>query len=243
MNLVRLLSGWWANPTLRQARFLLRRWWWIGACLGVGAIAWQLGPPLWQFLRDKRALEAFVQQLGWFGPLALIFFNALQIVVAPIPGYVLQAVAGYLFGPWWGGVWGALGLLAGSTLALWLSRAVGRRFVERWVGKESMARWEAATHSTNTWLWFLLLLAPTGDLPYFLAGLAGVSYIKILLLTLVIRIPSVFVVAAMGAGAVSAPWWQMAAILGLLEALLAFGLHNQERLAHWFDRRMQQWIS
>lgn len=206
-------------------------------------MGWQLGPPLWQLLRDKQTLAAFVQALGWFGPVALIFFNALQIVVAPIPGYVLQAVAGYLFGPWWGGLWGALGALAGTTAAMWLARTFGRRFVEQWVGGERVARWEKASHSADTWFWFLLLLAPTGDLPYFLAGLAGVSYTKILLLTLAIRIPSIFVVAAVGAGAVSLPWWQMAAILGLFGALLAFGLHHQERLAHWFDRRVQQWIS
>lgn len=206
-------------------------------------MAWQFGPSLWQLLRDKQALAAFVQDLGWFGPVALILFNALQIVVAPIPGYVLQAAAGYLFGPLWGGLWGALGVLAGTMLAMWLARTYGRHFVEHWVGKERMARWEAATHSSNMWLWFLLLLAPTGDLPYFLAGLAGVSYTRIVLLTLVIRIPSVFVLAAVGAGAVSLPGWQMAVILGFLGALLAFGLHNQERLTHWFDRQVQQRIS
>ena len=34
--------------------------------------------------------------------------NAVQIVIAPIPGYVLQVAAGFLFGPFWGGVWGIL---------------------------------------------------------------------------------------------------------------------------------------
>ena len=134
-------------------------------------------------------------------------------------------------------------MLAGTTLAMWLARTYGRRFVEQWLGVQRVTRWEAATHSSDTWLWFLLLLAPTGDLPYFLAGLARIGYTRIALLTLVIRIPTVFVVAGVGAGAVILPWWQVAAIIALFGALLAFGLYNQERLSHWVERQVQQRIS
>ncbi|MEZ4676058.1 MAG: hypothetical protein R2932_17675 [Caldilineaceae bacterium] len=74
-----------------------------------------------EIIRDRKQLQAFVDQLGWMGPLALIFFNALQIVVAPVPGYVVQLAAGFLYGPWWGGLWSTLGLAAGSMTAMWLA--------------------------------------------------------------------------------------------------------------------------
>lgn len=62
-------------------------------------------------------------------------------------------------------------------LAMGLARTFGRPVVERFVGIERLEHWENATYSTSTFVWFILLAAPTGDLPYFLAGLAHVSYL------------------------------------------------------------------
>lgn len=242
MDLVRKLSDW--RRTRFGLSFPIWAWGgWLAGILVLGLLGWRYGPALWALLSDEAALEHFVTGLGWFGPLALIAFNALQIVVAPIPGYVVQAAAGYLYGPFWGGVWGALGLLTGASLAMWLSRRYGRRWVEQLAGAERLARWESVTHSDSTWLWFVLLMAPTGDLPYFLAGLAQVSYHKVILLTLAIRVPATFVVAAIGAGVVGLLWWQLVLIFALLAALLALFVRYQEPFLHWVDRTVQQHLS
>jgi uncharacterized membrane protein YdjX (TVP38/TMEM64 family) len=178
--------------------------------------------------------------LGWLGPLALIAINALQIVAAPIPGYVVQAAAGFLFGPFWGGVWGSIGLLTGGMLAMGLTRLYGRPLAERLVGRERLAGWEEATYSDSTLVWGLILLAPVGDVPYFLAGLARVGFLKILVLSLITRVPTVFVVAAAAAGAVILSWWQVFLILaGMLLAFWAL-TRNRERLATWIDRQVRR---
>ena len=208
-----------------------------------GLLAWRFGPGLWTLVRDEQALEAFIANLGWLGPVALVLINVAQIVVAPIPGYVVQAAAGYLYGPFWGGVWGSVGLLLGSMLAMALARIFGRPLVLRLVSAERLARWERLTHSTSTLIWFLILLAPTGDLPYFMAGLAQVSFVKILVLTLVIRVPTVFVVAAAGAGVWILSGWQLGLIFVGLGALLFVFLRYQERILHAVDRRVQQRLS
>lgn len=221
-----------------------RRLWLFGlslAILGIGA--WRVGPRLWSLFQDEVALEAFVAQLGVWGPLALIALNALQIVVAPLPGYVMQAAAGYLFGPIWGGVFGALGVLIGSMAAMALARLFGRPLVERLVGAERLNRWEHMTFSTSTAVWFAILLAPTGDLPYFMAGLSQVSFTKIFLLTLTIRAPSTMVVAAAGAGVWWLSGWQLAALLLALGLLTVLFLRHQERLQTLIDRRVQRRFS
>lgn len=237
-----MLSDWRRSwpPAVSKA---WRLGWWFVGLLGFGIVLWRYGPVVWALLRDEQALQQFVVGLGWFGPLALVVFNALQIVVAPIPGYVVQAAAGYLYGPFWGGVWGAVGLLSGATLAMWLARRYGRGWVEQLMGAERLARWERITHSDSAWFWFVLLTAPTGDLPYFLAGLAQVRYLKVVLLTLAIRVPATFVVAAVGAGAVGLVWWQLLLIFALLAALLALFLRFQEPFMHWIDQAVQQRLS
>lgn len=218
-------------------------WWLLVAIvlIVVVALVW-VGPRVWQLLQDKEALEAWVAGLGWLGPLALVAINAIQIVIAPIPGYVSQAAAGFLFGPFWGGVWSSLGLILGSSAAFWLSRLYGRPLVERLVGAERFARWEHVTHSDSTVLWVVLLLGPIGDLPYFLAGLAHVSFIKILAITLIIRVPSTFVVAAAGAGVVWLNWWQIALLVVVLLILSFFFFRYQEQIIRWCDERVGKYL-
>jgi uncharacterized membrane protein YdjX (TVP38/TMEM64 family) len=227
MDLVPKLSGW-------------PGWRWLLWGAVVAGLLWWGGARLWPLLEDRQALERLIGRLGWLGPLALIGFNALQIVAAPIPGYVVQAVSGFLYGPWWGGLWGALGLLAGAMLAMWLARTLGRRWVNRWAGAKRLDHWEQLTHSRSTLLWLVLLAAPIGDLPYFLAGLAQVSYGKILLLTLAVRVPATFAVAAVGAGAVGLSWGQLAWITGGLVLLLLLVLRYQNDLLAWMDQTLHR---
>lgn len=242
MNLVRKLSDWWARAWGVKPRLLLAIWWLLVATAG-SVFIWRFGPGVWALFQDEEGFEAFVAGLGWLGPPALVTFNALQIVVAPIPGYVVQAAAGYLYGPFWGGVWGSLGLVSGASLAMWLSRRYGRALVARMIGGERLARWEEATHSESTMLWFVLIFAPTGDLPYFLAGLSRVSFAKVLLLTLAIRVPATFVVAAIGAGAVGLSWWQLSLLILLLACGFGLVMRNQAALLRWVDRTVQQRVS
>ena len=212
------------------------RYWFVApAVLLLAVLGWRLAPLLRAAVSDPAVVQDAVAQLGWFGPLALVALNALQIVIAPIPGYVVQVAAGYLYGPFWGGVWGSLGMLAGATLAFWLARIFGRPLAEKLVGSSRLDKWEDVTHSTSTVIWFFLLLGPTGDVPYFLAGLSRVGFLKILLITIVLRVPAVFLAAA--AGAMTLPWWQLGLIYGCLAAFAGLFLLYQKRLYQWMDAR------
>ncbi len=232
---------------LGAQREMRRRGYWIGLgvvlCLG-GLALWQGNAWLaWleqerAFLQDEERLEAWIQELGWVGPLVLIGLNALQIVVAPIPAYGIYAAAGFLYGWLWGGIYGAIGMLLGVALAMGLARYLGRPVVERLVGPERLSRWESVLGERRLWIWALLLLAPIGDLPYFLAGLARVNLPKMLLLTLVIRVPTVFVLTAAGDQVGQFPWRWLAIVLAFLVVVLALAMRYQERWLTWFERRI-----
>jgi len=232
------------NANLRRALDWLRQqWFWIICAAVLMALGIWAGPQVWMLMRNEEALQTVIADLGWLGPLALVLINVLQIVVAPIPGYVMQAAAGYLYGPFWGGVWGSIGLLAGAMLAMALARTFGRPLVERFVGGDRLEHWESVTFSTSTFVWFTLLAVPSGDLPYFLAGLAHVSYRKIFALTMVIRVPFTFIVAAAGAGI-----WNLTglpltiAVIGI-GALLVVGFSQGRRIIAALDRHIHRRLS
>ena len=217
---------------VRQSRLYL--WAPVLVIAILAGVAWQWRQEVWRLVSDEQALEAAVASWGAFGPMALIALNMLQIVVAPIPGYVVQIAAGYLFGPWWGGFYAVCGLLLGSMLAMWIARTYGRPLAVWLIGGVRLARWETVTHSTSTLVWFLLLLGPVGDIPFALAGLSSVSYLKIFVLTLFIRAPSVFLSTLVGGGAIPPFWLVTLLIIAVIGGVIV--LHYRTRLTVWFEQ-------
>jgi uncharacterized membrane protein YdjX (TVP38/TMEM64 family) len=187
------------------------------------------------FLSNPDAIRAWLARLGPLGPLGLIAFNAVQVVVAPIPGYPVQIASGYLFGWWRGSLYAVVGMILGGFLAMTLGRVYGRPLVQRMVGAQRLERWEEVAHLNSLAVWFVLMLGPLGDGPYYLAGLTRLPVLKLLIIVLLVRTPSVLVSAALGAGMISwrSPWFIGGATVFIVLGVLA-GL-NEHRLEGWLN--------
>lgn len=189
-------------------------------------------------LRDPEQVRAWLAGLGPIGPLGLIALNAAQVVVAPIPGYVVQIAAGYLFGWLLGSIYGAIGMVLGGIIAMNLGRIFGRPLVRRVVGTDRLERWEHITHLDSLWVWCILMLGPLGDAPYYIAGLTTLPIWRIAVVVLLVRSPSVIVAAAIGAGVIS---WKSPWVIGGLIFFVVFALvaaRYQDRLDRWLDERI-----
>ena len=223
---------------------VLRAYWKQGLALSalaaLGILAWIYREPLQAHLRNIDEARQWFHDLGPVGPVALIGLNALQIVVAPIPGYLVQIAAGWVYGVWPGALYAIIGMAVGATLAISLGRLLGRPFVARIIGSDRRARWEHVTRADRRWLWAILFLGPLGDIPYYLAGLSSYPIRKLVLTAVLVRSPGVVLATALGAGLVSTdgrallawvttqirlanPWWLVALVLVLaVVAYLAY---------------------
>jgi uncharacterized membrane protein YdjX (TVP38/TMEM64 family) len=236
------------NPAPRPRQKGLHSRWpvWIILGLVVLGLLWVLGPTLLEwgqaimtFTSSEEAIESFVLWSGWFGPLVLITFHALQIVVAPIPAYALFGAAGFLYGPFWGGVYATTGTLLGITAAMLLTRRFGRPWAARMVGGARLDRWSQMTANRSLLLWGMLLLAPVGDIPFFLAGLAGVSILRIIALTLITRVPSIFLITTAASGTTSLGWGELAVMLVIFLIIFALMMRYQAVILAWFDTQVR----
>ena len=62
-------------------------------------------------------LQDFFRSAGIWAPVAYIGFVVAEVVIAPIPGLMLYAPGGLIFGPWYGGLLALVGNVIGSGLA------------------------------------------------------------------------------------------------------------------------------
>ena len=178
-------------------------------------------------------MRAWLEPLGLLAPLVFFTLNVIQIVVAPIPGYPVQVLGGILFGPIAGSIYTVGGMTAGGTLAAWLGRRLGRPWLEGRVGAEEMERWEEMAHLDSFWTWWIILLIPLGDVPYFFAGLSRIRLLTFALAILTSRGPFTVLIVLMGDQVLDLPLTWMALISAGVVLIVIIGFSQSERLTKW----------
>jgi uncharacterized membrane protein YdjX (TVP38/TMEM64 family) len=177
--------------------------------IALGIALWIWREPLRALLGDQERVQAWVAQLGPWGPLATIGLNAAQVILAPIPGQFIGLTNGYLYGIAAGTLYSMIGLVIGTTTAMVLARRFGRPLVERLVAQDQLARWDEITAKQGPWFFFLVFLFPflPDDVTCFLVGLSPLSIPRMLVLITLGRLPGVFVSCWVGARASELPRW------------------------------------
>lgn len=170
------------------------------------------------FLLDPAWLRGRLAAAGPLAPVVFVLVQAVQVVVAPVPGQALSAVGGYLFGGLAGTVYSVTGVLLGSLVAFELARRYGRPFVERVVDPDALATFDGFVADHGRVGLFLAFLLPTfpDDLLCFLAGVSEVRRSELLVLVLVGRTPSFVLAAYAGQGAATGRYWLVVGLVAVL---------------------------
>ena len=152
------------------------------------------------FLEGKR-LKLFLASFGPYSAAAFTVLQALQVVVAPVPGEVTGFVGGLLFGKLYGTALSTVGLTAGALLAFYIARWLGSGFVRKIVRQEYFDRFDSfmSTHKALniTFIFFLIPGFPKDSLCYLL-GLTRMRYVDFILMNVFGRLPGTFLLCMQG---------------------------------------------
>ncbi len=189
--------------------------------------------PLSNLDLDLKNLKTWVEGFGPLAPLAFILLNIAQIVVAPIPGYPVQALGGILFGFVAGSIYTVGGMVAGGALAAWLGRRLGRPWLEQRLGAEQLDYWTRVAHINAFWTWWIILLIPLGDVPYFVAGLSKIRLRTFALAILTSRGPFTVLIVWAAHNAVELPIQWLIALIVVMLVIVAAGFSQAKRIERW----------
>ncbi len=210
------------------------------------ALFWSyLGPWIddWsKFLTSKEKVRAWILSYGAWAPLVFVAIQAIQVVVAPIPGEATGFLGGYLFGIPYGFLLSTVGLTIGSTLAFLLGRWLEIHFVEKIVAKETLEKFDFIVERQGTLIAFLLFLIPGFPKDYlsFILGLSKMPLRVFLIITMVGRMPGTFLLTLQGANVYKGRFITFSVLLGLffLAALISF--LYKETIYQWLRRWSKQ---
>ena len=190
------------------------------------------------FITDAEALRLWLRQFGVLAPLVFVAIQALQVVVAPIPGQVVALVAGYLFGPFWGTVYSLTGVLIGSTIAFSLAKRYGRSFVEDVIHEDVVSRFDEFVDTVGVPGLFAFVIIPglPDDAICFLSGLTKWRLPTFLAVISVGRLPAYVFTVYAGGELANGRFLTAIALIALVVIASIVGYYKQETVRNLIAR-------
>ena len=144
----------------------------------------------------------YILSMGSMGAIILILFQALQTIIAPIPGEAIQVAGGYLYGNILGTTYNLMGLVIGSGIAFYFTRLVGRDFITNLIEKKKL-KWIANIMDSKKFevILFIIFIVPglPKDFMIYVAGLTAIKPVKFFIIWIVSRLPWIMASASLGA--------------------------------------------
>ena len=123
-----------------------------------------------------KSLQKYIGQYGVLGPVFLTTFQALQVVIPILPGFLGCAAGSVLFGPVLGFLCNYIGISGGSIIAFFLARKFGMPLLQELFPQDKYRKWSAWASKSKSYTTFLFLAMLLPLFPDdFLCYLTGVS--------------------------------------------------------------------
>ncbi len=203
---------------------------------GSTLILYQTG--LISFFLSKEKIKAFLESLGPLSFIGFVLLQASQVIISPIPGEVTGFMGGFFYGTFLGIFLSTLGLTIGSWIAFTLSRLLGRPFVERFVKKETLERYDYLLHHKGAFLVFLLFLIPGFPKDYlcYILGLGHLSTREFLIISTVGRFLGTVLLTLGGDYIRHHQYYRFSILLGVAIVFILFSLAYKDKIEKIFKK-------
>lgn len=181
-----------------------------------------------------------VRNAGWQGVFIILALQFLQVVVAFIPGEVVQIAAGMIYGPWLGALIIWIGCVVSSSFIFLLVRKLGAPFVQSMVPEKYMRKFHdfEASRKFNI-IVFILFLIPgmPKDVFTYITPLSKMRFTTFLLITNAARIPGIVVSTYAADGLVDGRIWQSVILFLALAAVAVAALLLYNKIIEAIDKK------
>jgi uncharacterized membrane protein YdjX (TVP38/TMEM64 family) len=233
------------TPAQRRARRNLALWVGLGALAVVGLISWLYWEPLWQWtkeiwflLKDKEAFRLRIESYGIWAPGVFIVFQVFQVLASPIPGELVGAAGGYVFGWLPSLVYSTIGLSLGSWINFFAARLLGRGLVERIIPPAYLAKIAFLMERQGVVASFIFFVIPGFPKDYFCyaLGLSPMNWRSFMVMSSVGRIPGTLMLSLQGAAVYHENYWSFL-LLGALSVAFILPVYIwRENIYQWLYR-------
>jgi uncharacterized membrane protein YdjX (TVP38/TMEM64 family) len=153
------------------------------------------------FVRDRRAVVAYLDQLGFIGPLVLMGLIGLQVLIPSLPAEPPMIAGAYAYGFTAGFLMNWVVSVVVSQAVFYLARNAGRPLVERFVPAKHLDKWTRTASEKGTIFFLLAFVIPPvpSDILIYVAGLSAIEGRRFFVANFFGRMPMIVLLTLVGA--------------------------------------------
>lgn len=208
----------------------------IAVTVGLTALCWPIVSMLTSS-EGRDRLEALVNDNLMLGVVVFMFLQVLQIVVALIPGAVVQILSGVLFGGFWGSVLCIVGTLLGEMIVFYAVKKLGMPIVEALFDPKGIKKLSFLQDTKKVELAvFILYLIPVmpKDALTYIAPLTRIKPTTFFVLSIVARAPSMIVSIVFGSSLGNGNVFIAVLMFAIVAVAGVFGILYKDRIIGFF---------
>ncbi len=192
----------------------------IGIIIILTSFLWRLAPFM-KGLATKEGQIAFKEKIdgmGLGGIFLLFALQTLQILLVILPGEPLEVLAGMCYGTWGGTLFVTISVFITTTIIFFTVRKLGQKYLYNFFKREKVDKIMKSKlfknpRNLNIVLFILFFLPATPkDLFVYIGGLLPIKPLRFILISTLVRFPSVITSTMVGAN-LSRGNWQLSLII------------------------------
>lgn len=154
-----------------------------------------------RLVRDRQAVIAYLDQLGFIGPLALMGLVGLQVLIPSLPAEPPMIASAYAYGFTAGFLMNWTVSVAVSQAVFYLARFAGRPLAERLVPALLLDKWTRIAGEKGTIFFLLAFIIPPvpSDILIYVAGLSEIEGRRFFVANFLGRMPMIVLLTLVGA--------------------------------------------
>ncbi len=187
----------------------------------------------------KELLIKKIKDTGIVGAFLVLLLQIFQVIVAFIPGEVVEIVAGVMFGPFLGLVICLIGLNIATLIIYWLVKTLGSSFVKLNIKEKLTNKIKTLNDPRRSLIiLFFIFLIPgiPKDIFIYLIPMTNVNIFSFMLVSTIARIPSIVTSTLVGSSIITQNYLVAGIIFGVTAIISVLGLVFNKKINNFIDK-------
>ncbi|MGE5629970.1 MAG: TVP38/TMEM64 family protein [Caulobacteraceae bacterium] len=200
-------------------------------------------PYITQLAANPDKFKAMLFSYGRTNIAVFIGIHVLQVIIAVIPGELVQIAGGYIYGTALGTLYSLIGVFIGTIAAFFISRILGYSLLGLLVGRKKLEQFSFLLNSRKSEIFmFVLFLIPgtPKDVLTYIAGVLPVNPAVFFVTSTAARFPALLTSSFIGANIQRGNYTTAAVIAAAACILFAAGLLAKDRIAEYLSRALHR---
>lgn len=210
---------------------------------GLAYVTVRYAVPLTRFFSNANQIGDYLASFGMWGEVVFVLLQALQVMIAPIPGELTQFAGGFIYGTLSGTLYSIAGILLGSLVAFGLGRLFGLPLLRVVMSDRTFEKFSFLLNHPRTELVILILFLIPGspkDIMTYLAGLTPVRPLHFFVAAMVARFPGILLSSYIGAHVEAKAYGPVMIASAIALGLFVAGVLMQDRIVRMFKHRKEK---